>query len=74
MSDSSGHRRDETAPVEKPWKKDTKNVPPLVWLVVVAVIVLVGVMFVFGGRGKPSADAPVPSASEAAAQPAGSGG
>jgi hypothetical protein len=75
MSDSSGHRRDETAPVEKPWKKDTKNVPPLVWLVIAAVIVIVAVMFFYGSRGgnRPAGLPPAP-ATDTASAPAASGG
>jgi hypothetical protein len=72
MSDSSGHRRDETAPVEKPWKKDTKNVPPLVWLVIAAVVVLVAVMVFTSSKATSPTVAPAAPAS--AAQPAGSGG
>jgi hypothetical protein len=74
MSDSSGHRRDETAPVEKPWKKDTRNVPPLVWLVIVAAIVVVGIMIYSGTRAAaPSAASAPAAAADAAAPPSGSG-
>ena len=50
MSDSTGHRRDETAPPEKPWKKDTKNVPPLVWLVIVALVAIIAVAVLYSRK------------------------
>ena len=80
MSDSSGHRTDETAPADKPWKKDTKNVPPLVWVIVVALvaIVVVGFLYARGPRtdsaaapaSAPAGDADVLPADPATAQPA----
>ena len=51
MSDSSGHRTDDTAPADKPWKKDTKNVPPLVWVVLIALLALIIVGFLYA-RGQ----------------------
>jgi hypothetical protein len=47
MSDSTGHRRDETAPADKPWKKDTRNVPPLVWVIVIALLAVIVVAFLY---------------------------
>lgn len=66
MSDSTGHRRDETAPVEKPWKKDTKNVPPLVWLVIAALAVIVAVAVFYGQKTtvSPSGDVAPAAASD----------
>jgi hypothetical protein len=40
MTDSSGNRRDENDRSSRPFKKDTKNVPPLVWIVIALLVVL----------------------------------
>jgi hypothetical protein len=74
MSDSEGHRRDETAPGEKPWKKDTKNVPPLVWMILGALVIIIALIFLFSkmSNGGDEGLAPgQPAASEAAAPAAG---
>ena len=64
MSDSTGHRTDETAPAEKPWKKDTKNVPPLVWVILVALVAVVIVGYLYAKGPKP-ADTVAPPAAPA---------
>ena len=47
MSDSTGHRTDETAPADKPWKKDTRNVPPLVWVIIAALVAMLVAGFLY---------------------------
>ncbi len=60
MSDSTGHRTDETAPADKPWKKDTRNVPPLVWVILIALVavIVVGFLYARGPTAEPGAAAP----------------
>ena len=84
MSDSTGHRTDETAPAGKPWKKDTKNVPPLVWVVVAALlaIVVAAILYARGSMSTPeggetpvagsdvNVEPPQPATAEPAAAPA----
>jgi hypothetical protein len=62
MSDSSGHRTDDTAPAAKPWKKDTRNVPPLVWVILVALVAVVIVGFLYAQGPKPAASPAGPTA------------
>ena len=88
MSDSTGHRTDEAAPADKPWKKDTKNVPPLVWVIVIALVAVIAVAFLYArgtmstpkGGETPVAgsdmnvEPPQPATAEPPASPAPAGG
>jgi hypothetical protein len=50
MTDSNGERTKEAGNDPRPFKKDTKNVPPLVWIII-AVLVVLAVIAVAKWRG-----------------------
>lgn len=50
MTDSSGHQTKEADGSRQPYKQDTKNVPPLVWIII-AVLVVVAIVAVANWHG-----------------------